>query len=153
MIGITRRRAGYLLSANGPIQQKLGRQSLPHDPERPPMPPTLGTGISGQTTNNGRVFIALKPWDQREGGVVQEFIARIRPKLAKVEGGQFFMQAIQDVRVGARDFQDRVPVYAAGRGPGRALRLGAQGAGPSCRACRCCAMWPPTSRSAARPRH
>jgi HAE1 family hydrophobic/amphiphilic exporter-1 len=44
----------------------------------------------------------LKPWDERKGGSVQDYIARNRAKLAKVEGGQFFMQAIPDVRVGAR---------------------------------------------------
>ena len=73
------------------------------------MPPTriaayasnVGTGISGQTTNNGRVFIALKPWDQRKGGSIQEYITR-NGRNCQSRGGQFFMQATPDVRVGAR---------------------------------------------------
>ncbi len=57
---------------------------------------------SGQTMNNGRVYISLKPWDQRVGGSAQDFINRIRPKLAKVQGGQLFLQAAQDIRMGGR---------------------------------------------------
>ncbi len=83
------------------LQRKLV-DVIAQDPDTAAYASNVGTGISGQTTNNGRVFIALKPWDQRKGGSVQDYIARNRAKLAKVEGGQFFMQAIPDVRVGAR---------------------------------------------------
>jgi hydrophobe/amphiphile efflux-1 (HAE1) family protein len=83
------------------LQKKL-LAVIAEDPDTAAYASNVGTGISGQTTNNGRVFIALKPWDQRKGGSVQEYIARNRAKLAKVEGGQFFMQGIPDVRVGAR---------------------------------------------------
>jgi multidrug efflux pump subunit AcrB len=83
------------------LQRKLV-DVIAQDPDTAAYASNVGTGISGQTTNNGRVFIALKPWDQRKGGSVQEYIARNRAKLAGVEGGQFFMQAIPDVRVGAR---------------------------------------------------
>ena len=54
------------------------------------------------TANNGRLFIALKPWDERVGGSAQQYINRLRPKLQAVEGGALFMQAAQDVRVGGR---------------------------------------------------
>ena len=63
---------------------------------------SLGAGSGGQTGNNGRIYIALKPWDQRVGGTAQQYIARLRPKFAAVSGGRAFMQAAQDVRVGAR---------------------------------------------------
>ena len=58
-------------------------------------------GIGGQTGNNGRFFITLKPFAQRTSSA-QQIIARLRPKLAEVEGGQLFLQAAQDVRIGAR---------------------------------------------------
>ena len=58
-------------------------------------------GTGGQTGNNGRFFITLKPFADREASA-QQIIARLRPKLASVEGGQLFLQAAQDVRVGAR---------------------------------------------------
>ena len=66
------------------------------------MASTVGAGIGGQTSNNGRIYIALKPWDQRVGGTAQEFITRIRPKLQKVMGGALYLQAAQDIRVGGR---------------------------------------------------
>ncbi len=66
------------------------------------MAPRSGTGIGSQTVNNGRIYIALKPWDQRVGGNAQDFINRIRPKLAAVEGGKLYLQAAQDIRVGGR---------------------------------------------------
>ena len=58
------------------------------DPDVQAYAATVGAGIGGQTANNGRMFIALKPWDQRVGGTAQDFITRIRPKLQKVMGGQ-----------------------------------------------------------------
>src|SRR5580658_5437978 len=83
------------------LQRKLV-DVIAADPDTAAYASNVGTGISGQTTNNGRVFIALKPWDQRKGGSVQDYIARNRAKVAKVEGGTFTLQAVPDVRVGAR---------------------------------------------------
>src|SRR5258708_36528435 len=61
----------------------------------------LGAGSGGNTGNNGRFFIPLKPFAQRTA-TAQRVIARLRPKIAEVEGGKLFLQAAQDVRVGAR---------------------------------------------------
>jgi hydrophobe/amphiphile efflux-1 (HAE1) family protein len=61
----------------------------------------IGAGLSGQTENNARFFIALKPFAERTASA-QQIIARLRPKLAKVEGAQLFLQAGQDIRVGGR---------------------------------------------------
>ena len=83
------------------IQQALV-DVIASDPDTASYTSTIGAGVGGQTPNNGRMFIALKPWDQRVGGTAQEYIARLRPKLAKVEGGQLFLQAAQDIRVGGR---------------------------------------------------
>jgi len=63
---------------------------------------TIGAGSGGQTGNNGRIYIALKPWDQRTGGNAQDFINRIRPKLEAVTGGVLNLQAAKDIRVGGR---------------------------------------------------
>ncbi len=51
--------------------------------------------------NNARVFITLKPREQRDVSA-QQVMARLRPQIAKVEGGALFLQAAQDVRVGGR---------------------------------------------------
>ena len=83
------------------LQQKLA-DVIAADPDTQSYAANMGTGLSGQTSNNGRMFIALKPWEQRVGGSIQDYIARNRAKLAKVEGGQLFLQAIPDVRTGGR---------------------------------------------------
>jgi HAE1 family hydrophobic/amphiphilic exporter-1 len=58
-------------------------------------------GGSGNTPNNGRMFIALKPREERTE-TADQIIARLRPQLEKVEGARLFLQAAQDVRVGGR---------------------------------------------------
>jgi multidrug efflux pump len=59
-----------------------------------------GGGVSGNT-NAGRMFISLKPLQERQVSVDQA-IARLRPKLAKVPGAPTVLQAIQDLRIGGR---------------------------------------------------
>ena len=61
----------------------------------------MAIGGSGRAGNNGNLFITLKPRDQRDVSA-QQVIARLRPKLAKVEGARLYMQAAQDVRLGGR---------------------------------------------------
>ncbi|GLK82088.1 efflux RND transporter permease subunit [Ancylobacter defluvii] len=65
---------------------------------------TVGMGVgagAGQTVNNGRMFITLKPRDQRAASVFQ-IIDRLNAKLGKVEGAALFLQAAQDLNVGGR---------------------------------------------------
>jgi hydrophobic/amphiphilic exporter-1 (mainly G- bacteria), HAE1 family len=61
----------------------------------------MAIGGSGRAGNNGNMFITLKPRDERTSNA-QQIIARLRPKLEKVEGARLFMQAAQDVRLGGR---------------------------------------------------
>jgi multidrug efflux pump len=59
------------------------------------------SGGGGGNMNSGRMFISLKPLDERQMSVDQ-VIARLRPKLAKVPGAPTVLQAIQDLRIGGR---------------------------------------------------
>ncbi|MBU6478930.1 MAG: multidrug efflux RND transporter permease subunit [Nitrospirae bacterium] len=59
------------------------------------------SGGGGSTTNTGRMFIALKPLQERQLSSDQ-VIARLRPKLAKVPGAPTYLQAVQDLRIGGR---------------------------------------------------
>ncbi|BFU89786.1 MAG: putative Multidrug efflux transporter [Nitrospira sp.] len=61
------------------------------------------TGFSGGSgsTNSGRMYITLKPLQERQIGVDQ-VIARLRPQLAQVPGAPTMLQAIQDLRIGGR---------------------------------------------------
>jgi len=60
-----------------------------------------GGGGGGGAVNNARMFLTLKPLDQRKANA-DEVIARVRPKLARVAGASVFLQSIQAVRIGAR---------------------------------------------------
>ncbi|MDT8892953.1 efflux RND transporter permease subunit, partial [Enterobacter cloacae] len=60
----------------------------------------IGSG-AGQTVNTGRMFITLKPRDQRTASAT-EVIRRLHPKLEQMNGAQLFLQAAQDINVGGR---------------------------------------------------
>jgi hydrophobe/amphiphile efflux-1 (HAE1) family protein len=83
------------------IQQRLATV-IQADPDVSGYVSAVGAGTGGQSGNNGRFYITLKPWEERTGGSAQNFIARVRPKLAKIEGGALYLQAAQDIRVGGR---------------------------------------------------
>ena len=55
----------------------------------------------GGQRNGGRMFIALKPLNERKTSA-DAIVARLRPKLSKVAGANLFLQPIQDFRVGGR---------------------------------------------------
>ncbi|OKO79129.1 acriflavine resistance protein B [Bradyrhizobium sp. NAS80.1] len=58
-------------------------------------------GGGGTALNSGRMYVTLKPIGERDANA-QQIIARLRPKLARVEGARLYMQASQDVRLGGR---------------------------------------------------
>ena len=60
----------------------------------------VGAGGGSYTLNDGRVFIQLKPANQRDP--IQKVIDRLRTNLAKLQGITLYMQAAQDITVGAR---------------------------------------------------
>jgi HAE1 family hydrophobic/amphiphilic exporter-1 len=62
---------------------------------------SIGPGGSTVTLNQGRLFIALKPRDQRDASADQ-VINRLQGPLSKIEGITLYMQAAQDITVGAR---------------------------------------------------
>ncbi len=55
----------------------------------------------GGTANTGRMFIMLKPLEQRKIGADQ-VIARLRSKLAHVPGATLYLQSAQDLQIGGR---------------------------------------------------
>jgi HAE1 family hydrophobic/amphiphilic exporter-1 len=61
----------------------------------------IGAGGATVTINQGRVFIALKPQTQRNVSATQ-VISRLQASLASVQGITLYMQAAQDITVGAR---------------------------------------------------
>jgi multidrug efflux pump len=55
----------------------------------------------GAGTNIARMFITLKPFEQRKASAAQ-VIARLRKKLAQVPGALTIFQPVQDLRIGGR---------------------------------------------------
>jgi len=55
----------------------------------------------GTGTNTARMFIALKPFNERKANAGQ-VIARLRRKLAQVPGAPTYFQAVQELRIGGR---------------------------------------------------
>jgi HAE1 family hydrophobic/amphiphilic exporter-1 len=58
-------------------------------------------GGNGNSPNTGRMFIALKPREDRDVSADQ-VIARLRGQADKIQGARLFLQAAQDIRVGGR---------------------------------------------------
>src|SRR5205085_7232874 len=61
----------------------------------------IGPGGPTVTLNDGRMFITLKPLGQRSASAYQ-VIARLNRALQPVEGVTLYMQAAQDITIGAR---------------------------------------------------
>jgi len=59
------------------------------------------TGGNLNTTNTGRMFVALKPLEERRLSA-DLVINRLRAKVARVPGANLFMQPVQDLRIGGR---------------------------------------------------
>ena len=110
------------------VQQRLA-DIVAQDPDTGSFVSSMGGGFGGQSNNIGRLFISMKPLDERVGGSLQNYINRLRPKIAQVQGGKLFLQPVPDVRVGARlaktEYQSTLP----GREPGRTLSMGPQDPG------------------------
>jgi len=82
------------------LQEQAGAVVMA-DPAVATMAMGLGSGTGNSAQNNGRMFITLKPVEERDVNAFQ-VIARLRPKLAQVQGLRVYLQAAQDVTVGAR---------------------------------------------------
>jgi multidrug efflux pump len=60
-----------------------------------------GAGGGGATVNTARMFVALKPLEERGHLTADQVITRLRGKLT-VPGAPTFLQAVQDLRIGGR---------------------------------------------------
>ena len=123
VMGVTEGAQDVSFAEMSRLQQELANV-IASDPDVSGYSSTVGAGYGGQTGNNGRIYISLEPWAERTGGSAQDFINRIRPKLAKVEGANLYLQAAQDINVGGRLSRDPVPIHAPGREYRRAIRSG-----------------------------
>jgi hydrophobe/amphiphile efflux-1 (HAE1) family protein len=100
MIGTTDAAQDISFAAMSTLQQQVNAIVM-RDPAVASVVAAVGAGVAGQTTNNGRMYITLKPWDERKDNANQ-VIARIDRAMQSVQGIRLFLQSVQDVRVGGR---------------------------------------------------
>jgi hydrophobe/amphiphile efflux-1 (HAE1) family protein len=82
------------------IQEEMGK-IVAGDPDVYKFGSNMGSGGGANTSNTGRLFITLKPHDERTA-TASQIIDRLRPQLAAVKGATVFLQASQDITVGGR---------------------------------------------------
>jgi hydrophobe/amphiphile efflux-1 (HAE1) family protein len=100
IIGITEVAQDASYTQMAALQRKVD-DMVQQDPAVGAVVSSVGAGAGGQTANNGRMYITLKPWDQRTATVTQ-VISRLDQKMAPIGGIRLFLQPAQDVSVGAR---------------------------------------------------
>jgi hydrophobe/amphiphile efflux-1 (HAE1) family protein len=92
---------------NASFQQMMRLQTqlneiVRNDPAVASFASQVGAGTGGQQGNDGRLYISLKPWDQRPNDGVMKVIARLAQKAKAVQGANLYMQPSQDINVGGR---------------------------------------------------
>jgi hydrophobe/amphiphile efflux-1 (HAE1) family protein len=81
--------------------QKIVADIIGRDPGVADVAFVVGVTGGSQSNNNGRLWINLKPRDERDASA-DRIINRLRPQLAKVPGIATYLQAQQDVTMGGR---------------------------------------------------
>jgi multidrug efflux pump subunit AcrB len=81
-------------------RQQAMLDAMMKDPAVDSVAAATGAGGGLYTLNDGRVFIQLKP--KAERGPIDQVIKRLQTNLAKIQGITLYMQAAQDITIGAR---------------------------------------------------
>jgi len=81
-------------------RQQAMLDAIVKDPAVDSVGTATGAGGGVYTLNDGRVFIQLKP--KAERGPIDQVIKRLQTNLAKIQGITLYMQAAQDITIGAR---------------------------------------------------
>src|SRR5947208_2880002 len=82
-------------------RQRAAAEAVMQDPDVGRVASFVGAGTVNPTMNTGRLYINLKPRDQRSASAT-EIIARLRERTKNLEGISVFMQAVQDVQIDSR---------------------------------------------------
>jgi hydrophobe/amphiphile efflux-1 (HAE1) family protein len=100
IVGITEASQDISFPAMSERQQALVGILLT-DPDIESVASYIGPGGPTATLNQGRIFIVLKPKPGRKVSADQ-IIRRLEPQLARIQGITLYMQAAQDITIGAR---------------------------------------------------
>src|SRR5439155_9980949 len=100
ILGITD--AAQSISFKAMVQrQRLVVEKVLKDPDVAAVASFVGAGTVNPTMNSGRIYIGLKPRDQRKA-TAGEIIARLREATGNVEGISLSMEAVEDVQIDRR---------------------------------------------------
>ena len=116
IIGLSEAAQDISYSAMAQRQQALIDAVL-EDPAVASVGSAIGAGGGTTTVNNGRVFIALKPRDQRDV-TADQVIRRLQTRLARIQGITLYMQAAQDITIGGRLSKTQYQYTLADADPG-----------------------------------
>jgi hydrophobe/amphiphile efflux-1 (HAE1) family protein len=99
ILGVTE--AAQDISPNGmaTLQQRM-IATVEKDPAVVSVGAYIGAGGATSTENQGRIFVALKPRNQRAS--IDQVMARIDQATKGVAGMRLFMQPVQDINIGGR---------------------------------------------------
>jgi multidrug efflux pump subunit AcrB len=99
IIGLSEAAQDISFQAMAERQQAL-LNAIMRDPAVASVGAGVGAGGGNTTVNTGRVYIALKPQNQR--GSMDQVLARLRTNLANIQGITLYMQPAQDITIGGR---------------------------------------------------
>jgi len=100
--GITEAAQDVSVEGLGQLQQAVAT-IVQNDPAVDSVASYIGPGPSNAAPNQGRMFITLKPLQQRgPNGGAPQVIARVSKQLESTSGIHLFMQTAQDLTIGAR---------------------------------------------------
>src|SRR4051794_983505 len=100
IVGITEASQDISFPAMSERQQAVV-DILSKDPAVQSVASYIGPGGPTATLNQGRIFIVLKPKPERKASADQ-IIERLGPALSHIQGIRLYMQAAQDITIGAR---------------------------------------------------
>jgi HAE1 family hydrophobic/amphiphilic exporter-1 len=80
--------------------QRQAAKIIRDDPAVDVVNSTVGAGGLNSAVNSGRMFVGLKPRDQRDG--VEALIQRLRAKLSHLPSLDVFIQPVQNFQIGGR---------------------------------------------------
>jgi multidrug efflux pump len=77
-------------------------QVLMRDPAVAAVGSQIGTGGGNASVSRGRLFVSLKPIEERGGATARQVVDRLRRPLSQIPGIQTFLRPVQDVWIGGR---------------------------------------------------
>ncbi|CAN5509675.1 multidrug efflux RND transporter permease subunit MuxB [soil metagenome] len=100
IVGVTDAAQDISFPAMMTLQQEV-TDAIAKDPDVVRVAAFVGAGTVNATPNTGRVYIVLKPRNQRTASA-EQIVARLREKVHKIHGMEVFFQPAQDLQIDTR---------------------------------------------------